>query len=69
MHRLIAPFAALALIAAPAFAGGSLENPDDKKAPVANEAGTDNPANAGQMKKPDGEGAPVPNNAAEGSKR
>jgi hypothetical protein len=69
MHRIITTAAALALLAAsPAIAGGSIENPADKKAPVSNEAGTDNPANAGKGSgEPAGQGAPVPNNATEGS--
>lgn len=69
MKRIIIGTAALAMLAAmPAIAGGSLENPDDKNAPVANEAGTDNPANAGKgAAEPAGEGAPVPTNATEGA--
>lgn len=60
-HRLL-------LAAAPAMAGGSVEEPADKKAPQSNEAGTDNPAQAGQgPAEPEGEGAPVPKDAAKGT--
>jgi hypothetical protein len=56
------------LAASPALAGGSMENPSDKKAPEANKTGSDNPANAGEgPAKPAGEGAPLPQGASEGS--
>jgi hypothetical protein len=69
MNRIVIAFATIALFSAsPAIAGGSVENPDDKKAPVSNKSGTDNPPKAGQHPaEPAGQGAPVPKDAAKGT--
>ncbi|AHB49822.1 hypothetical protein W911_01265 [Hyphomicrobium nitrativorans NL23] len=69
MKRMISAVAAGTLLAvSPALAGGSMEQPTDKKAPMTNATGTDNPANAGEgAAKPAGEGAPLPEGAAEGT--
>ncbi len=69
MKRIIGAVAVGSLLAvSPAFAGGSMEQPSDKKAPEANKSGSDNPANAGKgAAKPSGDGSPLPEGAAEGS--
>lgn len=69
MMRVIGTVAIGSLLTvSPAFAGGSMEQPSDKKAPQANEFGSDNPVNAGKgAAKPSGDGSPLPEGAAEGT--
>lgn len=69
MHRIMTTLAIVAMFAgSPAIAGGSVEEPTDKKAPVSDKTGSDNPASAGEgPAKPAGEGAPVPEDAAKGT--
>ena len=63
MKRMITALALAAMFAAsPALAGGSVEQPDDKKAPESNKTGT-----AQGESQPSGQGAPVPKDAAKGS--
>jgi len=69
MKRIMTALAVAAMLAtSPALAGGSVEQPDDKKAPESNKTGTDAPANPAQGEsQPSGQGAPVPKDAAKGS--